>query len=45
LKRVLVLAALAIGAALAVPASAAGVCVNADINVNGTAQSVHQCVP
>jgi hypothetical protein len=47
LKRVLALAALILGttAALAMPANAAGLCVHADINVNGTAQTVDQCIP
>jgi hypothetical protein len=45
LKRVLVLAVLALGTVLAVPASAAGVCVHADVNVNGTQQTISQCVP
>ena len=47
LKRVLALAALVLGttAALAVPANAASLCVNADINVNGTAQTIAQCLP
>lgn len=47
MKRVLALAALALGttAALAVPANAAGVCLNANLNVNGTAQSISQCLP
>ena len=47
MKRVLAMTALLLGtaAALAVPASAAGACVHADINVNGTAQTIDQCVP
>ncbi|MCU1594497.1 MAG: hypothetical protein JWO12_1889 [Frankiales bacterium] len=47
LKRVLALAALIFGttAALAMPANAAGLCINADINVNGTAQTISQCLP
>jgi hypothetical protein len=46
-KRVLAITALLLGAAaaLATPATAAGVCVHADINVNGTAQTVDQCLP
>ena len=27
------------------PASAASLCVTADININGTAQSIDQCLP
>ena len=47
MKRVLAITALllASAAALAVPATADGVCVHADINVNGTAQTIDQCVP
>jgi hypothetical protein len=46
--------ALAAASAIATPvialagpssASAAGVCVHLDVNVNGTAQTVDQCVP
>ncbi|MFN2539026.1 MAG: hypothetical protein ABR549_12895 [Mycobacteriales bacterium] len=47
MKRVLAITALllASAAALATPANAAGVCVHADINLNGTAQTVDQCLP
>jgi hypothetical protein len=46
-KRVLAITALllASAAALASPASAAGLCIHADLNVNGTAQTIDQCVP
>ena len=44
MKRVLALAALlmASAAAFAAPANAAGLCLHADINVNGTAQTIDQ---
>ena len=47
MKRVLAITALllASAAALATPANAAGVCVHADLNVNGTAQTIDQCLP
>jgi uncharacterized protein YggE len=47
LKRALALAALVLGAtaAFAAPANAAGLCLHADINVNGTAQVIDQCAP
>jgi hypothetical protein len=47
LKRVLAIAALLIGAATAfsAPAGAADLCIHADINVNGTAQVIDQCLP
>lgn len=31
--------------AVAAPAQAAQLCINADINVNGTQQSISQCLP
>ena len=48
MKRVIALAALlmAAGAAFVAPsASAEGVCLHLDVNVNGTAQVVDQCLP
>ena len=47
MKRVLAITALLLGttAALAAPANAAGLCLHADINVNGTAQVIDQCLP
>ena len=47
MKRVLATTALLLAsvAALATPANAAGLCLHADINVNGTAQTIDQCVP
>ena len=34
-----------VGLLVATPASAAQLCVKADINVNGTAQNIEQCLP
>ena len=31
--------------ALSAPAQAAQLCLNADININGTAQTISQCLP
>jgi hypothetical protein len=46
-KRVLAITALLLStaAAFAAPANAAGLCLHADINVNGTAQTIDQCLP
>ena len=49
MKRVLAAVALVLGTAgvfaTATPANAAGVCLHADLNVNGTAQVIDQCLP
>ena len=44
MKRLLAVALL-LGSAAAFAANAAGLCVHADINVNGTAQTIDQCLP
>ncbi|MCU1603067.1 MAG: hypothetical protein JWO22_3776 [Frankiales bacterium] len=46
MKRVLAITALllASAAALAAPASASTLCLNAHVNINGTEQGVDQCV-